>query len=372
MSRFFVTIHKTMAEAAPLWNAFEQAGCASGYQRRAFMQPWITHIAPLMRVNPLIASVQDSQGQTVALLPLGIMRRGPVRMGVWLGGRQSNLNLPLQRAGTGLSAQDAQEILKTIAQKSSERIDLFLLANQPVKWMGVANPFVTGDARPSPSNAYGAMLGKNADNWLTEKDSKATRKKLRAKASKLQELGAVRHWRAQSPEDARAIMDALIAQKTERFAQKNIGVDLSLAPVREFLRALAEDSTLDLHALLCGDKIVATYGGIAHGDHWHGLVNSFDNAPDIARSSPGDLLLRDLIRDLIARKFTHFDLGIGEARYKAALCDETIALADSIVPVSALGHAWARIEALRIEAKRIVKANPRALALAQRLKRQPL
>ena len=361
-----------MAEAASLWHAFEQVGVASGYQRRAFMQPWIDHIAPLMRVSPLIASVHGPNGEAVALLPLGLMRRGPVRMGVWLGGRQSNLNLPLQRAGTSLSAQDAQEILRLVARASEERIDLFLLANQPVEWTGVANPFATGNARPSPSNAYGATLGSNADNWLSEKDSKATRKKLRAKTSKLQEVGAVRHWRTQSSDEARIIMDALIAQKTERFAQKNIGVDLSLAPVREFLRTLADRGTLDLHALMCGDKIVATYGGIAHGDHWHGLVNSFDNAPDIARSSPGELLLRDLIRDLIARKFTHFDLGIGEARYKAALCDETIALADSIVPVSALGHAWARIEALRIEAKRIVKANPRALALAQRLKRQPL
>jgi CelD/BcsL family acetyltransferase involved in cellulose biosynthesis len=95
------------------------------------------------------------------------------------------------------------------------------------------------------------------------------------------------------------------------------------------------------------------------------MFNSFDADAEIAKASPGDLLLQRIIVKACGDGLRRFDLGIGEARYKTALCDEPIALFDAIVPVSVIGAIVARLVSLRQTAKRAIKANPRLYGLAR-------
>lgn len=100
------------------------------------------------------------------------------------------------------------------------------------------------------------------------------------------------------------------------------------------------------------------------------MLNSFATEDEIARSSPGDLLLHSLLRDLVARGVGRFDLGVGEARYKNAVCDETIALVDSVIPATPLGALATPILAALTRAKRALKQNPRLFASLTRLRRR--
>jgi CelD/BcsL family acetyltransferase involved in cellulose biosynthesis len=122
-------------------------------------------------------------------------------------------------------------------------------------------------------------------------------------------------------------------------------------------------------ALLCGDRVVATLGGVRQGTRFSGMLTSFTAEPDIARTSPGELLLGEVMALHGAAGFTTFDLGIGEARYKESYCPDVEELFDSLVPVSVRGHLVARLEGLRLQAKRAIKQSPWAWPLAQRVRR---
>ena len=98
------------------------------------------------------------------------------------------------------------------------------------------------------------------------------------------------------------------------------------------------------------------------------MFNSFDGDEEIAKSSPGDLLLMRVIGYCCASGIERFDLGIGEARYKAALCDETMPLFDAFVPMTLGGRAYVACARMRQAAKRRIKRDPKLLRLLNRLR----
>lgn len=356
------------ASLGATWDALSAKG-GSAYQSRAFLEPWIAHVAPALGIEPCLGIVENGAGAPVALLPFGATRRGALRTIVYLGGRDANLNGPLlDPDALPWTPAQARAVLFDFA-RASQRADLFVLANQPHHWAGQRNPFAFANAAPSPSAAYGATLGGDIDAFLNARQSRDARKKLRSKATRLATLGPVAFENV-PPAQAPDIVAAFIAQKERRLASRGIDAGLDGPHVRSFLTALAAPvagaPALDLYVLRVGEAVAAVFGGLAHGRHWHGLVNSYTDEPEIARCSPGDLLLRHVLGDLVRRGITRFDLGIGEARYKAALCDERIDLVDAIVPVTALGHAFAAVERTRLAAKRRIKQTPWAFEAARR------
>jgi CelD/BcsL family acetyltransferase involved in cellulose biosynthesis len=102
------------------------------------------------------------------------------------------------------------------------------------------------------------------------------------------------------------------------------------------------------------------------------LANSYDTDEEIARCSPGDILLRAVMRDLVERGFAYFDLGVGEARYKEAVCDETIALYDLVMPVTTRGALAAPLLRIFLDCKRRVKQTPWLSRLSERARRSGL
>ena len=206
--------------------------------------------------------------------------------------------------------------------------------------------------------------------------SKDAAKKLRKKRQKLESMGAVAHVVARDETTARRILDAFFEQKLARFREKNIESVFETAEARAFMDSAAlaglEDGApaLELQALTLDDRTIATYGGGVHRGRLHLMVNSFDGDIEIARCSPGDLLLQSIIEAGCAAGLTSFDLGIGEARYKDSWCDESVAMFDSIMPVSAKGRIYAHFESLRLNAKRWVKQSDWAWPLLLRLLRR--
>jgi CelD/BcsL family acetyltransferase involved in cellulose biosynthesis len=370
-----IETHATAWPVLRAWRELESFSTATAYQTRGFVLPWFDFIAPTNCSRFLGVIGFDAQDRPAALLLLAVETRGPFKLAMFPGGKHSNLNLPLLRPGFSLSPADARKMLDAAAA-SEVRPDVFVLLNQPRFWNGEQNPFAIA-GRASPSAAYGATIGADAEAFLKRVDSKDTRKKLKSKAAKLAALGALTFERAADANRARTILSAFVEQKTLRFAQKHKDPGFSGVAIRGFLDALATGHgggapSLDLYALRVGDRIVATYGGLPCGRAWHGLVNSFDPAPEIARSSPAELLLRHIIRDLSERGVQRFDLGVGESRYKSAITDETIELVDAVVPAGALGRFGARFEITRLAVKRWVKRTPWALSLVEQMRVGPV
>jgi CelD/BcsL family acetyltransferase involved in cellulose biosynthesis len=63
--------------------------------------------------------------------------------------------------------------------------------------------------------------------------------------------------------------------------------------------------------------------------------------PEFRDYSPGELLLSNVVRMCCERGCNRFDLGIGGAAYKQVFCNEAEPLYDSIIPITAVGHAAA-------------------------------
>lgn len=371
-----VEAHDAPWPALRAWREIEAFATGTAYQTIGFVLPWYETIGRASGAQPLIVVGYDAQDRPAVLLPLARIRRGPAHIAMFAGGKHSNLNLPLLRPGVSLGAEDARALLLAAARAAPQRVDLFVLLNQPAAWGDAPNPFALPSATPSPSAAYGATIGASAAAFLERVDSRATRKKLRAKATKLASLGPLRFERAADPDRARTILEAFVDQKMLRFRRKHKDPGFARIEVRAFLDALATRDcggplALDLYALSVGDRIVATYGGLPRGRAWHGLVNSFNPDPEIARSSPAELLLRHIIADVSARGMERFDLGVGESRYKSAICDEAIDLVDLVLPCSPLGRAWAPAERARLAAKRWVKRTPWALAFVEQMRIGP-
>ena len=368
-----VEVHETAWAALRAWREIDGFSTGSAYQARGFVLPWFEYVAPTVPATPLVIVGYDQADKPSVLLPLAVQKRGPFRLAMFAGGKHSNLNLPLLRPGFELSPDEARDFVIAGARAARLTPDVVVLHNQPVVWNRKPNPFAAHDPTPSPSFAYGATIGPDAEAFLKRIDSASTRKKLKAKAAKLAALGPLHFERARDPDRARTILTAFVEQKTLRFAQKHKDPGVGGVAMRAFFDALATghgggEFALDLYALSVGDRIVATYGGLPRSRAWHGLFNSFNPDPEIARSSPGELLLRHLIRDLSTRGVERFDLGVGESRYKSAICDETIELADCVFAVTTAGRLGAKFETARLAAKRWVKSTPWALSFVEQMR----
>jgi CelD/BcsL family acetyltransferase involved in cellulose biosynthesis len=135
-------------------------------------------------------------------------------------------------------------------------------------------------------------------------------------------------------------------------------------------RAAAGDGdatpTIELYSLDLNGRSVATYVGAVQGGRFSGMATSFDMASETIKTSPGELLLADLIRLKCDEGYAAFDLGIGEARYKTTFCDDHDDLVDSFLPLTLKGHLFVPVAQAKRELKRRIKNSPVALKLAQR------
>ena len=142
-----------------------------------------------------------------------------------------------------------------------------------------------------------------------------------------------------------------------------------MGAMARFLTALAEEELLEAHALTLDGRVVATYVGVACRGRFSVLANSFDADEAVARCTPGEILLTALLENLARRGFTHFDLGIGEAQYKEAVCDEAIELYDTVLAVSPVGALAAPLLRASLACKRSIKRTPWLFRWFERFRR---
>jgi CelD/BcsL family acetyltransferase involved in cellulose biosynthesis len=368
-----VEVHAAPEGALAAWAELEAIAPGSLYQTRRWLLPWIATAGRAAGVEPLLV-VLYRDDLPIVFCPFGITARSGLRVASFLGARDSNTNLALIRPGTDLSRADLLALFAAAADRAGASPDLFILSNQPEQWEGVGNPLVTLlPHQPSPSYCHRGDLEPQFGAFLKHHLSADGRKNLRRKEKRLTEVGPLAHIRAKTTEEIQRILDSFLAQKRERLAQMGIADAFEQASSRAFLEAAsegfaAEGAAIELHALSVGERIVATFGGGIHRDRFHGMINSFDLDPDIARTSPGEILLARIIEEKCRAGLTSFDLGIGEARYKDNWCDVAEPLFDTILPVTMRGHAAALGESMRLRMKRLVKQTGWAWKMVQKLR----
>jgi CelD/BcsL family acetyltransferase involved in cellulose biosynthesis len=354
---------------AGAWAEIAAASRASPYQSLAFARAFSETIGAASGMTPMIVVARDTAGTVTALLPLGRFRRGPAHVATFLGDRFANYHMGLFRAGVDWRRGEIEALLRAAAAAARPRLDAFVFINQPPEWRGAPNPTATIDPRPSPSAAFATTLPGSHDEWL-ERFSASARKKMRKKLRKLEAIGPVSLARASGAGEVGAVLQSFLAQKRARARALGLRSEFDRTPTIALLERLAVTDALELHALRAGERIIAVFGGLADRRRLHGMILSFDIAPEVAATSPGEFLVTEVARSAIARGLEAFDLGVGEARYKSECCETTEPLFDSALAITPLGRAAAAVFLGARALKRRVKQSPRWLALALKVQRR--
>ena len=370
-------IFSDLAGAEALWRRLETepAICGTPYQRFDWVRSYVAGLGRAEGFDARVVVLRDGAGRPRMLLPLAVRREAGCRVARFVGGRHANFHLPLALDPAGLDAASVREALRAAGRALG--LDLFAFSLQPLAWDGVANPLAAGGV-PSASDGYGMVLDGDAEANVRRIFSADARKKLRNKERGLVEaVGPLGHRRPASAAEVDAILAAFHALKAARFAAMGVADPFADAGARDFLRRACLDGlaegrpAVELHALVAerDARVLAVYAGAVDLRRFSGMVTAFDADPAVARGSPGDQLLLRLVRDQAARGRSAFDLGVGEAGYKARTCEVTILLVESWLPVTVRGRALAVLRRAEALARRRVKRTPWAMALARRLRR---
>lgn len=333
------------------------------FQQAGFLEPLLRETGALdgFRLIEIMA------GGGTLLLPVSIGRRGPFRLADIAGGKQASYHAPIPDEKLAISTKALRDGLAKAGRHLG--IDAFTFTDCPLSYAGQDNPLTILGRQPSPSSGWALTLGGGADDILARLSDRDDRKKLRQKATKLAAFGPVRAGWVQTPEARAAAFEALFRWKAERFGAAGIDDPFTGHGMREFLARAVESGTLRIFMLSAGDRLVAVLAGVQAGGCFSGMLNGHESEAEIVRASPGEQLIVHLIRALSAEGVRQFDLGVGEARYKAHYCPERIALFDCAVAASIKGIIAARLFLLARAAKRVIKQSPRLMALVGRLRK---
>jgi CelD/BcsL family acetyltransferase involved in cellulose biosynthesis len=363
----------------PFWRDLEARADASPFQRFAFTASYVPALSAPNGAEPAFILIHGSGGAAEAILPLEKVRRSGVTILRSIGGKHASYHLALaSREGAKLLAADPAGALRQAAEAAGGT-DLIMLTSQPLCWEGAPNPLALPGSAEAASHAYETALPgaaanptEDARSFIEAHLSSDTRKKLRKKRQALAKLGQVSFARPLEPNEIETTLQAFFAQKERRFAAQGIANPFAEPTVQAFLRAAClprgGPPAIELHTLRSGDKIVAVFGLAVGFSRASGMFTSFEDDPAIARCSPGDLLLNDIVRDLIERGFRHFDLGVGEARYKNSFCTSEVRLVNSFLPLTLHGRLAAAALQTASWVKTVVKRDRRLLSAANTLR----
>ena len=370
-----IETHAGFSELAAQWSVLQLHGLSTPYQILTWMRAWTEAIASHAGIRPLLVAGRDGRGKVVLLLPLGLRKAGGVLFAEFLGGKHANFNMGLydRTVVSELSGKDMKAFLKTVAER--HHIDLFSFTNQPLAWDGQPNPMAQLAHSRSPDSGWKGTLARDPETLLRGLLSAERRKKLRSKERKLMEHGNISYSEAKTSQEIDQALTAFLGQKRDRFSQLGIADPFAEPGVEAFLRsgtALRPGdvrSPISLFVMKLDDRVLSVFGGIIHRGRFAGMFTSFDGDPAVARSSPGELLLMNLVRMMCEQGLDTFDLGMGDAAYKENYCDIEEPLFDSMLPMTVKGHAAAMAIGTARSLKRRVKASHRATALLARGRR---
>jgi CelD/BcsL family acetyltransferase involved in cellulose biosynthesis len=374
--RSHVAREELSADLAHEWDGLAALGVASPYQSRAWVEGFIAHAADAGDEHAFI-TLRDGRGVLTGLFPL-VLRQGRTgRTASFIGDKHANWHMPLMTPAlaASLDTVGSHRLLREIGALLPG-LDAFSFINQPKSWNDVPSPLACLAAWTGTQAAYGLDISEGGEAAMARAMSKHARKNLRNKRRKLDEMGRISLFQARTESEIAKVSAAFSRQKAERFAELGIPDPFAAPGMMEFLRLGAEVDAPALvwHALMLEERPIAVFVGAVDAIRYSGMATSFIAEPEIARYSPGEALLAELITAQASAGRRIFDLGVGEARYKSSFCDRVEPVVETVMPLTARGYgimAGLQMKRMAKQAGLILqRRNPALARIARRLLRQ--
>ncbi len=303
------------------------------------------------------------------LLPLEMGKLGPFRIADITGGKQASFHGVAIRGEPAFSAIALRKALREAGRKLG--IDALTITDAPQVWQAEEHPLSILPRQPGPSSGWAVTLEAECENLFARLSDREDRKKQRYKANKLAQIGPVTSGWITDDAARRDAIEKLFVWKAQRFGSVGIDNPFAEPAMQDFLRqaSTGPDAPLHIFGLRAGEKLVAVMVCAREGWACSGMVNANDQDPEITKTSPGEQLLNHLLRALCKEGAKQFDLGVGEARYKAHCCPEPVPLFDAALAVNLRGQIAARLFLAMRGLKRSIKQNERLWSLVTRYRK---
>jgi CelD/BcsL family acetyltransferase involved in cellulose biosynthesis len=367
-----VDVFHDLHEAEPIWRSLETSQFSTPYQRFDFLSAWQRHVGTKRDRQPCIIVACDAERRPLLLLPLAVGAENGVRVARFMGGKHTTFNMALWRqdfAATATQA-DLDALLRGIRELPA-KIDVLAFIRQPRHWRELQNPMAL---LPSQTSANGCPLMTMAPGAPpSERISNSFRRRLKGKERKLQALPGYRHCVATTETEIKRMLDAFFTIKPLRMAAQKLPNVFADPGVEEFLRTACltplpgGGHAIEIHALECDAEVIAIFAGVADGQRFSMMFNTYTMSEN-AHYSPGLILMRDIVDHYAERGYTSLDLGIGSDDYKRLFCKGDELIFDSYLPLTARGRMAAIGMSSMARAKRLVKQTPALKRMAQALR----
>lgn len=350
------------------WKALQERAAISPYQRYDLASAWLRHAAASEGLSPRIGVVRDETDRVTMILPFGVQRHLGLGIATYLGGSHFNLNLPLADPYLRLGAHAATALLDAYAKAA--RADLVLLRNQPERWKGIQHPFLCLPHYGAPDDVRLVVIDGDFDSYLLRQLSRKMRSELRRKTMKFKDAGIDGATRAGSAEVVERYLTTFIEQKSKRLAAQGLDDPFILPGVKAFLRdaalsGAAGEGGLEIHAIVRDGHILSVRAGVRHRDHLSFMVQSFDTDQALAKYTPSEFLLTEVLLAGRMQGVTNFDFGVGDGRFKQVWSNDVVPMFNIAQGVTRTGQVMASLIQSKDAAKRYIKRHKRLFSAVQ-------
>lgn len=367
-----VEVFHDLHEAEPVWRSLEKSQFSTPYQRFDFLSAWQGHVGTRNELQPCVLVASDAERRPLLLLPLVANAENGVRVARFMGGKHTTFNMALWQRDFAASATqaDLDALLRGIREVPA-RIDVLAFTRQPQRWRDLQNPMALLPNQPSANGCPLMTMAPGAA--PSDRISNSFRRRLRSKERKLQALPGFRYRLATTDAEITRMCDAFFTIKPLRMAAQKLPNVFADPGVEDFLRAACltplpdGGHAIEIHALECDAEVIAIFAGVADGQRFSMMFNTYTMS-ESAHYSPGLILMRDIVDHYAERGYTSLDLGIGSDDYKRLFCKDDEPIFDSYLPLTTRGRMAALGMSSMARAKRLVKQTPALKRMAQTLR----
>jgi CelD/BcsL family acetyltransferase involved in cellulose biosynthesis len=356
-------------QAESIWRSLEnQQYLYTPYQRFDFLRHWQRRLGIDEGLHPLLVVAYDRDHVPLVLLPLILSETRGIRVARFMGGKHATFNMGLWNRDFAKQASRADLDLLFSAIRERFAADILAFTQQPLTWRDLPNPLALLRHQPSANDCPLMTIAPGTP--VAARISHSLRRRLRAKERKLEGFSGYRYHAAIADADIKRLLEAFFHIKPQRMAEQLLPNVFAEPGVEAFIRDACMTTlpgggrVIEMHALECDSEVIALFAGVADGNRFSMMFNTY-TISEASRYSPGLILIRHIIDHYAQRGYRAIDLGVGSDGYKKLFCKTNEPIFDCYIPLSARGTVAAATMSIANHAKRLVKHNPALLSLAQ-------